>query len=449
MKLTTVLFIFMLLFVNIPFADENQFNTDMLPIGNPTTKYDFCAVKLNKIFDTNNKNDMNVEDFINKIKKYRIIMVGETHTYEANHQVQLEIIKKLVETGQTVCLALEMFTPAQNEALNNYISGKTTEEEFLAEVDYFNTWGHNYRYYKPIFDYAREKNIKMYGVNIEHKYASKIGKGGLKSLTAEEQTKVPAIDTTNVEHRFFFKVAMQGMDATMPASVFNKIYSAQCLWDAAMGNGAIKVAHENPESKVVLLAGSGHVVYNLGIGNIIKTRSNLPFTSVVCVDVPDTVKESLMMRVKKSIKKEEENEKTEKQKSHQAETKKPKMPPMGMKHGMRSPTPHKIVIRSLADFLWGIPEEKQAKYPSFGFSVNEKEEKGFKVKRVIPETIAEEQGIKREDIILSVDGKEFEKMADLKQYLHFKNWGESIKFEILRDEEKIEIEFLIEPDEDK
>ena len=229
-------------------------------------------------------------------------MVGESHTSDFNHQVQLKIIKGLVEAGQSVCLALEMFTPAQNQALNDYTSGKINEEEFLEQSDYFNVWGHNYRYYKPIFDYAREKKIKIFGVNIEHKYASKIGRGGIKSLSEEELKNIPAIDTTNIEHRFFIKVAMQGMDATAPAQ-FRKMYAAQCLWDAAMGNGAIKVANDNPRSNVVLLAGSGHVVYNLGIGKIIKIRSNLSFKSVVCVDVPDSVKESIMMKVKKVLSK--------------------------------------------------------------------------------------------------------------------------------------------------
>ena len=37
-----------------------------------------------------------------------------------------------------------------------------------------------------------------------------------------------------------------------------------------MGEGAIKIAKENPDAVVVVLAGSGHVVYNLGIGRIIN-----------------------------------------------------------------------------------------------------------------------------------------------------------------------------------
>ena len=142
MKLPTVFLIAVLIFSSNLLADENRFNSDMLPIGNPNTKFDFCAVKLNKVFDTNNKTDLATKDFINKIKKSRIVMVGESHTTDANHQVQLKIIKDLVEAGQSVCLALEMFTPAQNQALNDYTTGKIDEQGFLAGVDYFNIWGH-------------------------------------------------------------------------------------------------------------------------------------------------------------------------------------------------------------------------------------------------------------------------------------------------------------------
>ena len=429
-----------LLYCVVVWADEDEFNTDRLPIGNPQTKYDFCAVKLNKIFNTSVNVEVSLDQFIQNLQNYRIIMLGESHTSEQHHNMQLNIIKGLVESGASVCLALEMFNPTQNEVLEKYISGKITEDEFIDQSNYFNTWGHNYRYYKPIFNYAVEKKIKIYGVNIEHDYASKIGRGGIKSLSQEELQKVPKIDTSDVEHRFYFKVAMQGMDALSPAQ-FPRMYAAQCLWDAAMGDEAIKVAQENPESIVVILVGSGHVAYNLGIGKIIKKRSELPFASVIAIDVPDTVKESMMMKVKKSLKK-------EKKVGKPGPGKGKKMPPMAMMHGRAmDKTPYKIVIKSLADFLWGVPVQKQEKYPSFGFSVEEKNEQGFKIKRVLPETLAEENGIQTGDIMLAVDGKSFADMAQLKKYLSFKNWDDDVAFELLRDGEEIEIQFKIEAKE--
>lgn len=437
--------VFILLFYTALWADEDKFNTERLPIGNPKTKYDFCKVKLDRIFDTNENKQISFEQFISRLSKFQIIMLGESHTSDHHHEVQLKIIRGLVESGSSVCLALEMFNESQNEVLDQYISGDITEEEFLDQSEYFNTWGHNYRYYKPIFDYAREKKIRMYGVNIEHDYTSKIGREGITSLSQDEKENIPEIDTTNVEHRFYIKTAMEGMDAISPSQL-GKIYTAQCLWDAAMGEGSIKAARENPESIVIILVGSGHVVYNLGIGNIIKKRSDFAFSSVLAVDVPDTVEESVMMKVKKSLK----NDNKEQKKEKEASKKEKKMPPMAMMHGgYMDTTPYKIVIRSLADFLWGVPEEQYEKYPSFGFSVDERSEQGFKVKRVIPETIAEEQGIQKDDIILSIDSITFPDMAQLKKYLSFKNWNDNIVFKILRDDKTIEIKFKIEKMEKK
>lgn len=421
-------------------GQNDDFNTERLPIGNPRTKYDFCAVKLNSVFDSEAYQTISVAELIKKLQTYRIVMLGETHTNEQHHTMQLAVIRGLVETGASVRLALEMFTPAQNAALERYRLGQISEQEFLEQSDYFNTWGHNYRYYKPIFDYAREKQIPMYGVNIEQSFASRISRSGLESLGPAERAQIPEFDTTDVEHRFYFKVAMEGMDALTP-SQFRRLYISQCLWDAAMGTGAMEIAQQHPESIVLILVGSGHVAYNLGIGKIIQKRSELPFCSIIGVDVPDTVKQSVMMQVKKSIK---PNEKTAQRDT--AKTKTPTTSAMAMMHGVSmDETPYKIVIRSLADFLWGLPQEKQEKYPSFGFSVDEKANEGFRVRRVLPETLAQRHGFQTGDIILSIDGQSFKNMAQMKQYLSFKNWGDKIAFKILRDGKPRTIKFKIGP----
>lgn len=430
-----------------------SFDTDRIPIGNPEKKYDFCSVKLDKILNTTTLKNTSEDELIKSLGNHRIVMVGETHTNQSHHDVQLAVIKGLVESGKKVCLALEMYNPAQNEALAAWSSGATDDSTFIEQTDFLITWSHNYRYYEAIFNYVREKNIPMYGVNTPRKYASKIGRGGLEALTEEDLKVLPAIDTSTVEHKFFFKVAMQGMDATMPIQ-FRNIYPAQCLWDAAMGEGAIKAAKENPDAVVVVLAGSGHVVYNLGIGRIIKDRSDFSFASVITVDVADTVEESVMMKIRKSIKKE---------KKEGEGMGMPKMPKPDMKEGAKEKpsrmahmpmmgmdsTPYKIVVRSLADYLWGKKEMEHEKYPSFGFSIKDNDGKGYLIKRVMPETIAYENGLKKGDTILSIDGKEFENSTQLRKHLQFKNWDEEIIFGIVREDEELEIKFIIKPVEEE
>lgn len=408
---------------------SQSFNSDRLPIGDSNKKYNFCTVKLDKIFNTNTNKESAFDEMINDLKQKRIVMIGESHTNQLHHDVQFEVIKGLVESGKPVVLALEMFNPGQNEALALWSSGKTDPDTFLEQTDFLTTWSHNYRYYKSIFDYCREKQIPIYGTNVERKYASKINLGGLSSLTDEDLQILPYIDTANVEHKFLINVMMDGMDASMPKQFVN-MYAAQCLWDAAMGEGAIEAAKKHPEATIVVLAGSGHVVYNLGIGRIIKDKSDLPFASVVTVDIPNKTNHSGMDKVNKDP---EKDKKTTTISPHS----------MGMMS--MDGTPSRTVIRSYADYLFGKSEVKQEKYPSFGFSLKDTESSEYLIDKVFPQTIAYENGLQKGDLIQFVDGKSFDNLFELKKYLHFKNWDEEITFKIQRDNESKEITFIIKP----
>lgn len=408
---------------------SQSFDSDRLPIGDTNKKYNFCTVKLDKIFNTNTNKESAFDEMINDLKQKRIVMIGESHTNQLHHDVQFEVIRGLVESGKPVVLALEMFNPGQNDALALWSSGKTDPDTFLEQTDFLTTWSHNYRYYKPIFDYCREKQIPIYGTNAERKYASKINMGGLSSLTDEDLQILPYIDTANVEHKFLINVMMDGMDASMPKQFVN-MYAAQCLWDAAMGEGAIEAAKKHPEATIVVLAGSGHVVYNLGIGRIIKDKSDLPFASVVTVDIPNKTNHSGMDKVNKDPEK-DKNTTT--------------ISPHSMGMMSMDGTPSRTVIRSYADYLFGKSEVKQEKYPSFGFSLKDTESSEYLIDKIFPQTVAYENGLQKGDLIQFVDGKSFDNLFELKKYLHFKNWDEEITFKIQRDSESKEITFIIKP----
>lgn len=414
-------------------AEEDDFNVNRLPIGNSTTKYDFVAVKLNQIFDTAEKQHILPARFFEKLKSKRVVLVGESHTNNEHHQVEFQVIKGLVEAGQKVCLALEMFMPHQNQALQAYIDGKFPATDFMDSTGWYDSWGYNYRMYQPIFEYAREKKLKLYGVNIKRDYVSKVGRMGLKGLTPEELKSIPEIDTTNIEHRFLVKVYFTGSDALTP-ELFNTRYQAQSLWDAAMAEGIIQAANENPQATIVLLAGSGHIAYNLGIGKVIQKRSGLPYASVIAVDVPQKKQETLMETMHKHRKTEKKDEKEKKEKMPPAMQK--MMPAVG------DTSPYYIVIRSLADFLWGVPDtEDKPAYPALGVRLEEKSEKGFVLSTIFPESIAGKNQLQKGDIITAIDGKDFNTLVELKKHLDTKNWDDPIQLNILRENEKKEFLF--------
>ncbi len=499
--MTTLMIVFMISSI----TPADHIDTDRLPLGDEAKRYHYVKAQLNKILDTDNNTIVNKEAMIDALALKRIVMVGETHTNQDHHDMQLDIIRGLHEKGKMVILALEMFNPSQDSLLEQWTAGKMTEDEWLRAEGFFVTWGHNYRYYKGIFDYCRDNKIAIKGVNALPNFASKINKVGIAGLSDEERAAIPNIHLENEEHRFFFASATQGMDATMPA-FFPNMYAAQSLWDTAMGEGSIKHALANPDAVIVTLAGSGHVIYNFGIGRIIQDRSELSFASVVAVGVDEEVEEFGMMKVRRHLEKEKADDLAAKNKKVKTgffkrlfggkkdksevkevemsamENDKPGMPhtsmdnvksekskmpamnedakksPMGMKKSdkpgmpmgmeMGDDTPYKIVTRSLADYIWGKPLMTKELYPSLGFSTRMQGTDSLLISRVLPETIAWENGLERGDIIINIDGKSFTELIEYKIYMTTKNWDDEITFSLIRDGKKKTLSFIIEPLED-
>ena len=116
---------------------------------------------------------------------------------------------------------------------------------------------------------------------------------------------------------------------------------------------------------MVVLAGSGHLLYNLGINRRAYEKSRLPFKTVLCVEVPEG---------KKSIK----------------------------------------VARSLADYVWGINEEKMPIFPSIGLKFKKFDRLDNLVIESKPiDGVSKNVNFEKGDVVLSVDGKRKSERYDL------------------------------------
>ena len=73
-----------------------------------------------------------LEGVIEDLLQVQIILIGETHDHPAHHRAQLQIINALREKGAAVAIGLEMFRTDSQEALDRWIAGQLSEQEFRA-----------------------------------------------------------------------------------------------------------------------------------------------------------------------------------------------------------------------------------------------------------------------------------------------------------------------------
>jgi hypothetical protein len=229
---------------------------------------------------------------------------------------------------------------------------------------------------------------------------------GWGKLSEDEKKAVPKPDVSHEEHRVLIRTIFESMELPHQMKgggldmVFEGLYRAQSAWDEVMAFNALQ-SREREGRKMVVLVGSGHLLYNLGINRRAYEKNRLPLKTVICVVIPEG---------KKSIK----------------------------------------VTRSLADYVWGINEEKMPIFPSIGLRFKKFDRLDNLVIESKPiDGISKNANFEKGDVVLSVDGKSFSDINELRIYLAEFNWDDEVKFCLLRNAQQLEVLLKFQPPEKK
>ncbi len=116
-----------------------------------------------------------------------IVLFGEFHNNPINHWMQLELTKDLVKMyPNKVVLGAEMFEADNQQALNDYLSGKINEKQFAEQA---RLWRNYNTDYKPLVEIAKQNNLAFIATNIPRKYASLVYRGGFEALDTLNNTE--------------------------------------------------------------------------------------------------------------------------------------------------------------------------------------------------------------------------------------------------------------------
>jgi uncharacterized iron-regulated protein len=217
---------------------------------------------------------------IQQIDTARVVLVGETHTRWDHHLVQLEILKLLYQKSPRLAIGVEWFQQPFQEYLDAYVAGEISEQEMLNKTGYFDRWRYDYRLYRPILQYAREHHIAVIALNASRELTTALSKTGFDDLPAELKTQLPkSYDWSDKDYeKRLRKIFDQHPDNS---GDFDQFQRGQLTWDESMAERAARYLKENPESRLLVFAGSGHIAYGSGIPNRIKRRIDVEQFSIL------------------------------------------------------------------------------------------------------------------------------------------------------------------------
>lgn len=118
-------------------------------------------------------------ELLNDLKDAQIIYCGDFHTLKRSQYSAIKILRHLVEKGRKIFLGLELVPTDYEDIANDFVENEISEREFLEKINYERIWGFPWENYSPLFDFAREHQIQILGLNLTG--------GGYQSLSGRDQ----------------------------------------------------------------------------------------------------------------------------------------------------------------------------------------------------------------------------------------------------------------------
>ncbi|MDH3662834.1 MAG: ChaN family lipoprotein [Alphaproteobacteria bacterium] len=234
-----------------------------------------------------------------------IVMLGEVHPHVDHHRWQLATIGALHGRRPDMVLGFEAFPRAVQPALDRWVAGELSEDDFLRETAWTKNWGFDPELYLPMFHFARLHRVPMVALNVERDFVSRIRDEGLENIPEAErrglsEPKAPSdAYLDGLAEIFSQHLDIRGEDderaslesdddaqaddsddtaegetaedaVEQPENIrddprFQRFVKVQTTWDRAMAQALVEASARSGSPLVVGVLGSGHLERGFGV----------------------------------------------------------------------------------------------------------------------------------------------------------------------------------------
>jgi uncharacterized iron-regulated protein len=157
-----------------------------------------------------------------------------------------------------VVSGLEMFTPEDQQKLDEWSGGKLDEESF--KPIFARNWSYAWELYREIFLFARDNRIPLIGLNIPKATISKVTAQGPAGPGGDELPPKLSWKLNPSQAEYLRTVAVQVFGGNPPEKYLARLSAAQALRNTGMAWNIARYKQQHAAARVVVLAGIWHAV---------------------------------------------------------------------------------------------------------------------------------------------------------------------------------------------
>lgn len=262
---------------------------------------------IGKIVNARTGQSISFSDLMNRISIYDVVYLSEKHDNPMHHAIQHRIIQYLVDSGRAPVIGFEFFAISDTPLLLNFIDSKASghpekmERAFEARMRETLGWNDQsdamWGYYWDLLTLARNNTLQTVGLDLSSAQKRRITRKGMQGLSPVEARQLFSTGLSDPVYKAhmtsIFKRVHCGMDH---GGMATKLYDT---WVARNDRMALSVSrihqgiqasekegHQKKPGPVVVIMGSGHTEYGLGVVDRLAhispeiTQVNLAMTEI-------------------------------------------------------------------------------------------------------------------------------------------------------------------------
>ena len=218
-----------------------------------------------------------------QLEPARVIYIGETHTSNADHEYQFDVLKGLKARGVSYTIAWEMFDATQQNSLDAWEAHHLGTEAMLEKTDFQKHWGTFSVMYEKILRWSQSEGIPSLALNASPTLGHKLAQN--QPLDPSEQESLP---TGYHPLPGGFEHFTEQMNQSPHAGAnLENYYKAQLLWDQTMATRIVEYLAAHPDRKLIVLIGRGHIDGGFGVPAFVNQKTDARQLLVYPGDAPE------------------------------------------------------------------------------------------------------------------------------------------------------------------
>lgn len=224
-----------------------------------------------RVYSVKKAKEVSLKEIAEDMKEHDVLFFGEEHNDSVTHFLEREMLGLMYEKfKENIALSMEMFERDVQPVMDEYLKGYIREKHFTKDA---RAWS-NYRDYKPMVEFAKEKGIDVVCANAASRYTNLAGRKGqqaLKELPDASKMFFAPLPYDTAQGEYYKKLT--GLSDHGPSSAtdtakakpmpamamgnFNLVM-AQSLWDATMAYSISQYLKQHKGRKVLQVNGKFH-----------------------------------------------------------------------------------------------------------------------------------------------------------------------------------------------